>query len=855
MPFGQNTPDPMKKLTLQQLGPLSNGQGGTLQIPPDIVPPADDPSMDGLDLLRQEGQNPHAADVGQPQYQQPSPLPVEGDPTTQQTGLTAAPAGTGGTADSSGAALSRIDKTDENTNVGQKLGESSNTMGKYDVGGGDFSVLGGPNDDPEVRAAIAALYGDDVPLLKDSASEADWVAWAEHLWLSYGPAVQAAVHLIERNRLFRKGMQWISSIGFGPWREPQKARDTARAVDNVIAPALDQRVQLLREQRPGFQTEPENQDPDNVKRAQAQQYALEYQWHQQDMQAIVGETAFWAGTDGCAFWELYWDTDRGPWHEVEQYQDPEIKAMLPFQKKFPLGDIGIRCRRIEQVRVSPEATATRKPWLWMIREVISKNQAVREYGTKVAQEAGTYTNDDNLQHVPANRMGFILPELDELQRQQTTVDRYIIYADKSEYLPNGFEMVVVGRALVVPPMPLKIGRVPMVRFTDGSTDPAFYCTPEMNKWVESQIRHNALWSKWIEGIRKMASVNLLARESSLSGETLVTGTMNIFSVKGSQPVGETVQEIGGFSMAADLKEAMALNIKRFEDLTGWNDTTRGSFSGDQSGRAILAIREQVERVFAPMVNTASDSMTAWAKLSLEWMKWGYDIPRMISVQGESRQDLAQEISSDDFDHVTNVWIDPETLMPMPRALRLSILDDMFQKQLISPQEYRQRMPFAWTRALESADADHDARAHRVAAMIEQTSNPLVLPILWMDDEHIHQTVLEKMLLLDDDKPEKVRAAAYERWQMLAQQAQYKQRGETMPMPGQDMSGLLPPPRPQGPPAGPGTAAGLQGPAQQMGAQQAPLAVNNPPVAAAPAMTIGGTDQQNATRRFEHAAPK
>jgi len=59
-------------------------------------------------------------------------------------------------------------------------------------------------------------------------------------------------------------------------REPPKPRDAPRR-DNMIGPALDQRLQLLTEQRPGFRRAP----PLNAQRhqkAEAQQFALEYQW-------------------------------------------------------------------------------------------------------------------------------------------------------------------------------------------------------------------------------------------------------------------------------------------------------------------------------------------------------------------------------------------------------------------------------------------------------------------------------------------------------------------------------------------------------------------------------------------------
>jgi hypothetical protein len=318
--------------------------------------------------------------------------------------------------------------------------------------------------------------------------------------------------------------------------------------------------------------------------------------------------------------------------------------------------------------------------------------------------------------------------------------------------------------------------VPIIRWSDGSSDPAFFNRPIMDDWIDSQMRVNAILSKWVENIRLNAAPRLAAKQSSLVGETLVGGTMSVLEFKGLDSLNNVMREIGGMSLAPDARELFSLEKKAFEDLSGWNDTMRGSFSADQSGRAILAVRENLERVFAPSVAAAARAMTEWAKISLAFMKWGYEIPRTLAVEGKNRPDLARALSSEDFDGVTDTFVDPETMMPMPRALKLFLLDDALQKGSISLQEYRRRLPFAFVGDMYTPDTDHDARARRVVEAIRQTANPQALPLLWQDNEAIHQDALERELILQDDTPPPIRQAAQQRWQMLAQQAMMKSGG-------------------------------------------------------------------------------
>ena len=111
----------------------------------------------------------------------------------------------------------------------------------------------------------------------------------------------------------------------------------------------------------------------------------------------------------------------------------------------------------------------------------------------------------------------------------------------------------------------------------------------------------------------------------------------------------------------------------------------------------------------------------------------------------------------------------------------------------------------------------------------------VPPMRWQDNESIHQDVLEREILLQDDLPEQVVQAATQRWTMLSQQAAAKS-GMLMGPPGA-------PPAPQGPPSGAPMSLGQLPPGSR------PLSGSNPAAAVAPMVRMDmlgmPTDEQQA----------
>ena len=686
------------------------------------------------------------------------------------------------------------------------------------------AVKPNPPDDSEgeeedLSALRRALYGHDFPGADEEADEEEsaWVSWARGLWNSRRTAVQEHLHLIERNRLFRAGQQWISAQGLGPWREPARPRDSARVVYNMIDKALDQRLQIIVDQRPGFSVTPQTQDPDDKRKAQAQQLALEYQFEQQHMTRLAREAAFWAQTDGISFWHMFWDPDRGPWDERLGEEPGERK---------PLGDLGCQTLRVEQVRVSPNATSTQAPHWVLIREVIPRSEAAYRYGVSGLDAAETAMNTGSYPaYSGAEGLGeWVLSQTTvgegQRMRDEDVTERFTVYlAPHPDALPEGMHVIIVGNKVVFGPSPLLWNTIPVVAIRDGSSDPSYYPRPVMEQWLDHQMRVNALLSKWIENIRVNAGGRFLTRPNTIATETFLGGVTSMIEVRGAGPMGESIQPVNGFSVGNDVKEALALEKQAFEDASGWNAVSRGQVTGE-SGRAIIASREQLERVFSPAVSALAQGFTDWCKVTMAGMAWGYDVPRSLGTVGKGRPDLARAVSSTDLDGQSDVKVEPSTMMPMPMAFRLYLLDNWLQTGVIDIKEYRRRQMFAIAKDLATPDEDQEARAKRVADAIRMGFMPPEMR--WQDNEAIHQDVLEREIILQDDLSPEIVAAAQERWVALANQAAQKQGAMVPPaaiQQGAPGAGVVPQgAAPSAPPLSPATV---------------PLPTANPP--------IGGVD--------------
>lgn len=737
--------------------------------------------------------------------------------------------------------------------------------------GGDMSGnFDKPGNQPDITQSVALTknqkerlqrkFGVDFPDLTSTVGP-DWRKWIEGQRRKQEPIMRDKRLHWSRHRHFRNGQQWISTRDGRLWREPQSDTNDLRPVLNVVGPALDFRLGILSEQRPGFRHEPIGGGIAGREAADSQQAVSEYYFHILRAWQTFLDAWFHAQTDGVCFVHVYVDKTKGPVKEdvdlipptderfpglkAQGYEvGPDGLLILPFQdegveappgspaRELTEGDIAHKVLLAHEVLFSPEArsingpTEPRARWA-LVRRMRDVQEARLETGDPSIESEMVITSQSDVLDMPIDRsMGWqrgLPPFPTRRQRVIDGVPEYILWIAPDPIEPGlekGIWLRLVGNVIVEQGNELPGGLIPLARFTDGSSDTDIYPRPVMSDWIGDQTAINALLGALLKHARYFAGGRVLASSGTILEETYSNIVGSVVEYKGMKP-----DVFQATSASPDAWKLLDWLIKKLEDKTGWSDIARGQMSQtgsaqDVSGRAVLAAQQLFERTFGPNVRAAAEGATEWAHLVIRYAQWLFNEPRLIPAVG-GRGDLAKRISSEKLGDRPMVFVDAETIMPMPRALRAQLLEDQVDKGRISLQTYQKRSPYADVRDLQMGDTAQWDRAQWINTLIEDQWEELgqmdaasryqqpSFAILWQDCDAqapqpqqgatgiatqmpavyhtVHKTALMEVIL-DERKPWAMRQLCMERWGI------YDQLERSM----NDPTGMIPiPPEVQG----------------------------------------------------------
>ena len=157
------------------------------------------------------------------------------------------------------------------------------------------------------------LTGPDWEKMSSTDQGSAWLAWAKDRIGDQKLEAQDRKLHYSRHRLFRQGLQWISTRDNRLWKESDGSNNRIRADFNMIGPALDFRLSLLREQQPGWRYEAiAGGGTAGRETAEAQQSVVEYVFKTEKAWSIVQTAAASAQTDGISWMEVFIDKTAGP---------------------------------------------------------------------------------------------------------------------------------------------------------------------------------------------------------------------------------------------------------------------------------------------------------------------------------------------------------------------------------------------------------------------------------------------------------------------------------------------------------------------------------------------------------------
>lgn len=744
------------------------------------------------------------------------------------------------------------------------------------------------------RQRLKRKYGPNFPDL-NSQDGKDWRLWIESERKKQEPIMRDKRLHWARHRHFRNGHQWISTRDGRLWREPQSDVNDLRPILNIIGPALDFRLGVMAEQRPGFRHEGAGSDITSRESAEAQQSVAEYYFYLLRAWNMFLDAWFHGQTDGASFIQVFIDKSKGPTKENvklipptdERYAGLEAQGYnkletglieLPITEsgepaevgqpgeQIYLGEISHRLLLAHEVLFSPEARTINGPGepaaKWgLVRRIRDVAEARIETGDEKIESEMIITSQSDVLDMPIDRsMGWqrgLPPFPTRRQRVLDGVPEYLLYIRPDVHEPGlekGKWIRLVGNTIVEDDggEGLPGGLIPLARITDGSSDTDIFPRPVMSDWIPDQVTINAVLSSLLKQVRYFAGGRMLATKNTILEETYSNVVGSVIEYQGMKP--DFFEPSGSGNNEA--WKTIEFLIKKLEDKTGWNDIARGQISQsgsaqDVSGRAVLAAQQLFERTFGPAVRAAAEGATEWAHLIVTYAKTLFqDSPRLIPA-ANGRGDLAKMISGEDLGEKPLVYVDPETLMPMPRALRQQLLEDKLDKGRITLKTYQARSMYADIKDLPMGEVDQWSRAQwintyleekweELAQIAEQEQQELQMqqqavqaqgmpvppmppmaiyspdhtPVFWQDDASTHQMALME-IITNERKPWGLRKLAIERWGIYDQllRCQIDTSGMTQPPP--QVIGV-PPDRQIGPPPPEVSAQILSMPVQKGG---------------------------------------
>lgn len=624
------------------------------------------------------------------------------------------------------------------------------------------STFGGPSNlviqPADQLRRLRRQYGPEFPGLDGTGPE--WRQWLDAQMRRQEPIMRDKRLHWMRHRYFRNGWQWITSRDGRTWKEPMMDENDIRLVLNLIGPALDFRLSILTEQRPGFRAEGQRSNSAAREWAEAQQLLTEYYYFKNQMWEVFRDAWYQAQTDGTAWIHVFVDKFAGPVAEdvelvppsdtrfasllTEGYeQDPQDGLIhLPYDDSgdiappgtpintYHQGDLASRVVLARETYADPEARTINGPndrarW-FVIRRVRDVKLARLETGNDdLEAEVVSPQSPDSLDRAPDAQFGWqrgLPPYPSQLAPRRTLIKEavyeFLMYLAPTDDLPEGAWRRIIGTEIVDGDDELPGRVIPVARITDGSADPDLYPRPVVSDWIGDQLAINAIASMIMKTIRIFGGGRLMAPKGSLLGETYSKIVGSIVEYTGQPPTPGPQPPAG-----MDAWKMLDWMVKKLEDKHGWNDVARGQLSGsgsfqDVSGRALLGARELFERSFGPMVRAAAQGATEWAHVMVRYAQWLFDEPRLIPAVGGSPR-LAMRISRESLGDELLVYTDPETLMPLPRAQRNQMLFDMYQNQMITLDEYRRRAPFADIRDVYMGGTEQYDRAQWINTLLEE----------------------------------------------------------------------------------------------------------------------------------------
>lgn len=211
---------------------------------------------------------------------------------------------------------------------------------------------------------------------------------------------------------------------------------------------------------------------------------------------------------------------------------------------------------------------------------------------------------------------------------------------------------------------------PFVEFCDDKAPGQFYPDAFVERMIDLQKEYNEYRSKIAESLTM-----------TMFPKPVIWNQMGVDENAFNTEAGERINAnyIPGMpppfylsppNVAQDAWNAIEKIRKEFDDVTLIYPATLGGGQGQSSGFQTNLLQEAADQVHGPAIQRNAYALEELYTKVRHLMKMFYTIPRMITIAGRNNIPEVYEFSSDSIDENADIRIEPDTMLPPLRSVRL-----------------------------------------------------------------------------------------------------------------------------------------------------------------------------------------
>lgn len=427
-------------------------------------------------------------------------------------------------------------------------------------------------------------------------------------------------------------------------------------------------------QKPAFDCQAVNSDPDSLSQARLGNNILNYYIKEKRLGRYVNKAAEQSLVMSKGFVECVWEPTLGRPYATEQYEeDGETKTRYVYE-----GDIDLTAVDLFSCFTDLALEDYSKRDWEIVRTFKNRYDLAARYPEMAERILAVPSKTEADQK--SVYMG--INHLDDT----ALIPVYKFYHKKSDSMKNGRYMLFLADDCVLYDGPIPYSRIPVFRIVPGEIAGTTEGYTDAFDLVALQETLNVLISSVFTNQQAFAVQNVLVPESSgLSTEML---SQNLRFLK-YNPQGGKPEALQLCATPAEVFTLINLVERYMETISGVNSVARGNPEASLKSGVALGLVQSMAIQFA------SGFQQSWAELledigshMIELLQSFAKTERMVAISGRMNRGQMKSFTGEGLNKIQRVTVDLGNPLSRTTAGRVEIADNLLQKGMIkTPQEY------------------------------------------------------------------------------------------------------------------------------------------------------------------------